>query len=66
MRVRHILGHMEKFAGIVMTILALAATAASVAMLARYSVDGRINLPALLIITTAAAMLAGLSVMMAR
>lgn len=57
---------MEKFAGILVTILALAATAASVAMLARYSVDGRINLPALLTITTAAAMLAGLSVMMAR
>jgi hypothetical protein len=57
---------MEKFAAIVVTVLALAAMAASVVMLARYSVDGRISIPALLIITTAAAMLAGLSVMMSR
>lgn len=57
---------MEKFAAIVVTVLALAAMAASVAMLARYSVDGRISLPALLIITTAAAMLAGLGAMMSR
>ncbi len=57
---------MEKFAAIVATVLALAAMAASVEMLARYSVGGRISIPALLIITTAAATLAGLSVMMSR
>jgi hypothetical protein len=57
---------MEKFAAIVATVLALAAMASSVEMLARYSVEGRISIPALLIITTAAATLAGLSVMMSR
>ena len=55
---------MEKIAGILVTVLALAAMAASVAMFARYTVEGRINLSALLVITTAAALLAGLIVMM--
>lgn len=57
---------MERIAGFLLTLLALIAAATSVAMLARFTVDGRINLPALLVITTAAALLAGLGVMMSR
>lgn len=57
---------MERIAGILLTILALCGAAASVAMLARFTVEGKINLPALLVITTAAALFAGLSVMINR
>ena len=55
---------MERFAAIAVAVLALAAMAASVTMLARYSVDSRINTATLLIITTTAAMLTRLSGMM--
>lgn len=54
---------MEKIAGILLTIAALMATAASVAMLARFTLEGRINLLALLAITTAVALFAGLAAM---